>query len=143
MFGITTEQSAVTPGKSSLLVPCWDNLPGAAVSGCTPGGCALSCASFAPEWRNWYTHQTQNLASFTAHVGSSPTSGTTHLRRYSNRANIAGLTLRFYLYKTRPGAETIRQSEDHLKEMQVWKLLNSLRGNVMALIVTVDQIHCD
>ena len=29
-----------------------------------------------PEWRNWYTHQTQNLASFTAHVGSSPTSGT-------------------------------------------------------------------
>ena len=32
-----------------------------------------------PEWRNWYTHQTQNLASFTAHVGSSPTSGTTRL----------------------------------------------------------------
>ena len=31
---------------------------------------------FKPEWRNWYTHQTQNLASFTAHVGSSPTSGT-------------------------------------------------------------------
>src|ERR1044072_4615246 len=33
------------------------------VSGCAPGGCALSCPSFAPEWRNWYTHQTQNLAS--------------------------------------------------------------------------------
>ena len=30
-----------------------------------------------PEWRNWYTHQTQNLARFTPHVGSSPTSGTT------------------------------------------------------------------
>src|ERR1700745_823702 len=29
-----------------------------------------------PEWRNWYTHQTQNLARFTPHVGSSPTSGT-------------------------------------------------------------------
>ena len=28
-----------------------------------------------PEWRNWYTHQTQNLARFTPHVGSSPTSG--------------------------------------------------------------------
>src|ERR1051325_4062354 len=36
----------------------------------------LLCASFAPEWRNWYTHQTQNLANFTVHVGSSPTSGT-------------------------------------------------------------------
>jgi hypothetical protein len=30
----------------------------------------------SPEWRNWYTHQTQNLARFTPHVGSSPTSGT-------------------------------------------------------------------
>jgi hypothetical protein len=29
-----------------------------------------------PEWRNWYTHQAQNLARFTPHVGSSPTSGT-------------------------------------------------------------------
>src|SRR3954452_22691703 len=29
-----------------------------------------------PEWRNWYTHQTQNLARFTPRVGSSPTSGT-------------------------------------------------------------------
>ena len=24
---------------------------------------AVSCPSFKPEWRNWYTHQTQNLAS--------------------------------------------------------------------------------
>src|ERR1043165_3416129 len=31
--------------------------------------------TLAPEWRNWYTHQTQNLAGFTPHVGSSPTSG--------------------------------------------------------------------
>ncbi len=29
-----------------------------------------------PEWRNWYTHQAQNLARFTPHVGSSPTFGT-------------------------------------------------------------------
>src|SRR5262247_3175206 len=34
-----------------------------------------------PEWRNWYTHQTQNLARFTPHVGSSPTSGTKHLHK--------------------------------------------------------------
>src|ERR1044072_285700 len=32
---------------------------------------------FAPEWRNWYTHQTPNLANFTVHVGSSPTSAPT------------------------------------------------------------------
>jgi hypothetical protein len=32
-------------------------------------------SKLAPEWRNWYTHQTQNLAGFTSHVGSSPTSG--------------------------------------------------------------------
>ncbi len=32
--------------------------------------------SFLPGWRNWYTHQTQNLARFTSHVGSSPTLGT-------------------------------------------------------------------
>jgi hypothetical protein len=37
----------------------------------------LMMAALQPEWRNWYTHQTQNLARFTPHVGSSPTSGTT------------------------------------------------------------------
>lgn len=30
-----------------------------------------------PEWRNWQTHGTQNPATFTGHVGSTPTSGTT------------------------------------------------------------------
>ena len=40
----------------------------------------MMCIPFMPEWRNWYTHQTQNLASFTAHVGSSPTSGTKLLK---------------------------------------------------------------
>ena len=30
-----------------------------------------------PEWRNWQTHQTQNLARFTPRGGSSPPSGTT------------------------------------------------------------------
>ena len=29
------------------------------------------------EWRNWQTHQTQNLAKFTLRVGSTPTSATT------------------------------------------------------------------
>jgi hypothetical protein len=29
-----------------------------------------------PEWRNWQTHQTQNLASRKGRVGSTPTSGT-------------------------------------------------------------------
>src|SRR5207237_1369957 len=29
-----------------------------------------------PEWRNWYTHQTQNLARFTPHESSSLSSGT-------------------------------------------------------------------
>jgi hypothetical protein len=29
-----------------------------------------------PEWRNWQTHGTQNPATFTGHVGSTPTSGT-------------------------------------------------------------------
>ncbi len=29
------------------------------------------------EWRNWHTQQTQNLSSFTGHVGSTPTSATT------------------------------------------------------------------
>lgn len=38
---------------------------------------AFRCAK--PEWRNWYTHQTQNLARFTPHVGSSPTSGTKNI----------------------------------------------------------------
>ena len=28
------------------------------------------------EWRNWQTHQTQNLAKFTLRVGSTPTSAT-------------------------------------------------------------------
>src|SRR5258708_3947641 len=31
----------------------------------------------SPEWRNWYTHQTQNLARFTPHESSSLSSGTT------------------------------------------------------------------
>jgi hypothetical protein len=39
---------------------------------------------FAPEWRNWYTHQTQNLARFTPHVGSSPTSGTNNRLQWSD-----------------------------------------------------------
>ena len=49
-------------------------------SSCASEESALSCHPFAPEWRNWYTHQTQNLARFTPHVGSSPTSGTSNLR---------------------------------------------------------------
>ncbi len=32
------------------------------------------------EWRNWQTHQTQNLAKFTLRVGSTPTSATTSSR---------------------------------------------------------------
>src|SRR5713226_9710272 len=39
------------------------------------GGVTLAPA--APEWRNWQTHEAQNLASLTGHVGSIPTSGTT------------------------------------------------------------------
>jgi hypothetical protein len=30
----------------------------------------------APKWRNWQTHGTQNPATFTGHVGSTPTFGT-------------------------------------------------------------------
>ncbi|HEY8224336.1 MAG TPA: hypothetical protein VIG25_03590, partial [Pyrinomonadaceae bacterium] len=39
----------------------------------------------------WYTHQTQNLARFTPHVGSSPTSGTTknHPPDYTSGAGAA------------------------------------------------------
>src|SRR5687768_14431015 len=45
-------------------------------------------SALQPEWRNWYTHQTQNLASFTAHVGSSPTSGTIkHSRKINQISN--------------------------------------------------------
>jgi hypothetical protein len=33
---------------------------------------------FVAEWRNWQTHQTQNLAFFTERVGSTPTSATTN-----------------------------------------------------------------
>src|SRR5579884_2804488 len=32
------------------------------------------------EWRNWQTHGTQNPATFTGHVGSTPTSSTTENR---------------------------------------------------------------
>jgi hypothetical protein len=32
------------------------------------------------EWRNWQTHQTQNLAKFTLRVGSTPTSATKKLK---------------------------------------------------------------
>lgn len=37
-----------------------------------------SVLSFAQalEWRNWQTHGTQNPATFTGHVGSTPTSST-------------------------------------------------------------------
>ena len=42
---------------------------------CLNMACQLSCLA-VPEWRNWYTHQAQNLARFTPHVGSSPTFGT-------------------------------------------------------------------
>ena len=34
------------------------------------------------EWRNWQTHGTQNPATFTGHVGSTPTSSTTILARH-------------------------------------------------------------
>jgi hypothetical protein len=34
------------------------------------------------EWRNWQTHQTQNLAKFTLRVGSTPTSATTESLTY-------------------------------------------------------------
>src|SRR5665648_104341 len=34
-----------------------------------------------PEWRNWWTHWTQNPASLTARVGSTPTFGTTLFSR--------------------------------------------------------------
>src|ERR1043166_7763808 len=37
--------------------------------------CLLACPKM-PEWRNWYTHQTQNLARFTPHESSSLSSGT-------------------------------------------------------------------
>jgi hypothetical protein len=33
--------------------------------------------SFLAEWRNWQTHQTQNLAKFTLREGSTPSSATT------------------------------------------------------------------
>ena len=33
------------------------------------------------EWRNWQTHQTQNLAHFTVRVGSTPTFATMALYR--------------------------------------------------------------
>ena len=36
-----------------------------------------SAPTIVPEWRNWYTHQTQNLARFTPHESSSLSSGTT------------------------------------------------------------------
>jgi hypothetical protein len=49
---------------------------------------AVLSSKFAPEWRNWYTHQTQNLAGFTSHVGSSPTFGTNPLALV-NENNVA------------------------------------------------------
>jgi|HubBroStandDraft_6_1064221.scaffolds.fasta_scaffold453677_3 hypothetical protein len=44
-----------------------------------PDGTADVKLAFEPvvaEWRNWQTHQTQNLAKFTLRVGSTPTSAT-------------------------------------------------------------------
>jgi hypothetical protein len=40
-----------------------------------------------PEWRNWYTHQTQNLARFTPHESSSLSSGT----KVQTKNNFRGL----------------------------------------------------
>ncbi len=36
--------------------------------------------SAVAKWRNWQTHQTQNLAHFTVRVGSTPTFATMRLR---------------------------------------------------------------
>ena len=36
----------------------------------------LAIVPAVAEWRNWQTHQTQNLAKFTLRVGSTPTSAT-------------------------------------------------------------------
>jgi hypothetical protein len=36
------------------------------------------------KWRNWQTHQTQNLALFTQRVGSTPTFATKYLGAPSN-----------------------------------------------------------
>ena len=59
---------------------------------------------FKPEWRNWYTHQTQNLASFTAHVGSSPTSGTRHLPTHKLEISMVTVGLLVRL-EAKPGKE--------------------------------------
>jgi hypothetical protein len=36
--------------------------------------------SFVAEWRNWQTHQTQNLAKFTLREGSTPSSATNQIK---------------------------------------------------------------
>ena len=38
------------------------------------------------KWRNWQTHQTQNLALFTQRVGSTPTFATTNKATHSGVA---------------------------------------------------------
>jgi hypothetical protein len=41
--------------------------------------------SFVAEWRNWQTHQTQNLAKFTLREGSTPSSATNQFRFFRLR----------------------------------------------------------
>src|SRR5215472_16161841 len=46
-----------------------------------PGGLGYTVGSRSvAKWRNWQTHQTQNLAHFTVRVGSTPTFATNSFR---------------------------------------------------------------
>ncbi len=48
----------------------------AAEAGTRPAMLNLSKPRATAKWRNWQTHQTQNLAHFTVRVGSTPTFAT-------------------------------------------------------------------
>jgi hypothetical protein len=70
-----------------------------------PDGMADVKLAFEPvvaEWRNWQTHQTQNLAKFTLRVGSTPTSATNEIKDKSPPFPGGLILLRKSIFRTKP-----------------------------------------
>ena len=61
----------------------------------------------------------------------------------SYRAAVACLTVGFDRDGTRAGREIIGQSEDHLREVAIHYQSHTLCRDVVALLITVNQIHDD
>ena len=66
-----------------------------------------------PEWRNWYTHQTQNLARFTPHESSSLSSGTKF--RIANR-----ITEDITIIQEQTSKQKISHVMDHITLDPIW-----------------------